>query len=522
MAEEKEKISSAYSEKVMDHFLHPRNCGEISDASGIGNVGNPVCVLPDTLIYTNPDIIAIENLNKETKVLGHDGKYHRVESIISRKCEGTVYSMEVNNLGRICITPEHHILSLKVGKYNKFRSYKKYTPDWHSAEELKKGDLILYPIPKETEDKKVIDFDIEKPKWDFKSKALPEAIKVNKYFLRLIGYYLAEGYTRIDTCKGTLGFVFGAKEKEYIEDVIFLTKNIFGIGPAKLESHHNATGIVFYSARLARFFNKHFGKGAEEKRIPHWVILLPLQKQKELLPGLFRGDGCIDIKRQWAKFVTISKQLIYQLRLLLLRQNIISNFSIGKAYGMHKESYLLYIQDDASLKKIVKIMGLKNNIEIEPKRLNIHKSWFDENFFYTTVRKIAPRKYNGSVYNLEVEGAHSYVSGALTLHNCGDIMRMYLKIENGIIVDAKFKTFGCGAAISTSSMVTEMVKGKSIEEALKISNRAVAEALGGLPAIKIHCSVLAEEALKSALADYYKKIGKDPSAFEPKKESHEH
>jgi len=105
---------------------------------------------------------------------------------------------------------------------------------------------------------------------------------------------------------------------------------------------------------------------------------------------------------------------------------------------------------------------------------------------------------------------------------CGDIMRMYLKIENGIIVDAKFKTFGCGAAISTSSMVTEMVKGKSIEEALKISNKAVAEALGGLPVIKMHCSVLAEEALKSALADYYKKIGKDPSPFEPKKESHEH
>ncbi len=105
---------------------------------------------------------------------------------------------------------------------------------------------------------------------------------------------------------------------------------------------------------------------------------------------------------------------------------------------------------------------------------------------------------------------------------CGDIMRMYIKVENGIIVDAKFKTFGCGAAISTSSMVTEMVKGKTIEEALKISNRAVAEALGGLPPIKMHCSVLAEEALKSALADYYKKIGKDPSPFEPKKESHEH
>ena len=91
---------------------------------------------------------------------------------------------------------------------------------------------------------------------------------------------------------------------------------------------------------------------------------------------------------------------------------------------------------------------------------------------------------------------------------CGDVMRMYLKIENGIITDAKFKTFGCGAAISTSSMVTEMVKGKSIEEALGISNRAVAEALGGLPPVKMHCSVLAEQALRSALKDYYQKQGK--------------
>ncbi len=85
---------------------------------------------------------------------------------------------------------------------------------------------------------------------------------------------------------------------------------------------------------------------------------------------------------------------------------------------------------------------------------------------------------------------------------CGDIMELYIKVKDGIIVDAKFKTFGCGAAIATSSMVTEMVKGKSIEEALKISNKAVAEALDGLPPVKMHCSVLAEEALKSAIEHY--------------------
>ncbi len=85
---------------------------------------------------------------------------------------------------------------------------------------------------------------------------------------------------------------------------------------------------------------------------------------------------------------------------------------------------------------------------------------------------------------------------------CGDIMELYIKINDNTIVDARFKTFGCGAAIATSSMVTEMVKGKTIDEALEISNRAVAEALDGLPPVKMHCSVLAEEALKSAIEDY--------------------
>ncbi len=85
---------------------------------------------------------------------------------------------------------------------------------------------------------------------------------------------------------------------------------------------------------------------------------------------------------------------------------------------------------------------------------------------------------------------------------CGDIMELYIRVEDGIIIDARFKTFGCGAAIATSSIVTELVKGKNIEEALKISNKAVVEALDGLPPLKMHCSVLAEEALKSAIDDY--------------------
>lgn len=93
---------------------------------------------------------------------------------------------------------------------------------------------------------------------------------------------------------------------------------------------------------------------------------------------------------------------------------------------------------------------------------------------------------------------------------CGDIMKMYIKVDKGIITDVKFKTFGCGAAVATSSIATEMIKGKSIDDALKVTNKAVVEALEGLPPQKLHCSVLAEQAMKAALSDYYKRLGIDP------------
>ena len=105
---------------------------------------------------------------------------------------------------------------------------------------------------------------------------------------------------------------------------------------------------------------------------------------------------------------------------------------------------------------------------------------------------------------------------------CGDIMKMYIKVEDGIITDVKFNTFGCGSAIASSSMATEMIKGKSIDEALELSNKAVVEALEGLPTHKIHCSVLAEEAVKAAVKDYYDKNGivYDPAMFAPGHHDH--
>ena len=120
----------------------------------------------------------------------------------------------------------------------------------------------------------------------------------------------------------------------------------------------------------------------------------------------------------------------------------------------------------------------------------------------------------------EIEGAQGV--GVVGNAKCGDIMKIYLEIdENDIIVDCKFKTFGCGAAIATSSMATELIKGKSVKEALALTNSAVVEALDGLPPVKVHCSVLAEEAVRSAIADYYKRVGR-PIDFELPEDHDEH
>ena len=107
----------------------------------------------------------------------------------------------------------------------------------------------------------------------------------------------------------------------------------------------------------------------------------------------------------------------------------------------------------------------------------------------------------------EIENADGV--GTVGNAKCGDIMKIFLKIENNIIVDVKFKTFGCAAAIATSSMATDLIIGKSVDEALTLTNSAVVEALEGLPPVKVHCSVLAEEAVKAAIADYYQKNGID-------------
>ncbi len=124
-------------------------------------------------------------------------------------------------------------------------------------------------------------------------------------------------------------------------------------------------------------------------------------------------------------------------------------------------------------------------------------------------------------YNPRNVGVIEDADGHGTVGNptCGDMMELFIKVKDDKIADVKFRTFGCGAAIATSSMVTELVTGKTVEEALKITNKAVAEALGGLPPVKMHCSVLAEEALEAAIADYLEKSGEHPDLLKVVREA---
>jgi len=486
----------------MEHFRNPHNMGEIPDADGIGTVGNPVCLAPSALICINGHFTPIVNVTADQKVLGHDGKYHRIGKVIAKPYRGKMYRIVAHNLGATVVTPDHHILALKASHIlRKYRLRIKCVRDWYAEDELEKGDILLYPVPNETIDTKKIRLDVEKLKYDFRSKTLPDEITVDSDFLRLAGYYLSEGYVRTQPSKGTLGFVFSSKERNYIEDAIRCVESVFGLDPAEIQRNHNAADIKFYSARLARFFAGLFGEGAANKRIAHWMMLLPVQKQESLLCGLWRGDGYIN--NQVAKFVTISEQLAFQVRNLLLRQEIILSFLERPAKGIHKKSYSIYVKDDKSIEKLAKIVGVRLVI---PKKLkNHHKAWFENGYFHIPIWRVEPLTYGGLVYNLEVEDSHSFVSNSMALHNCGDLMTIYIKVKNNQIEDIKFKTFGCGAAIATSSMITELAKGKTLEEAMKISRGDVADSLGGLPPIKMHCSNLAADGLHAAIQDYLKR-----------------
>lgn len=503
-----------YSEKVMDHFRNPRNVGEIKDADGIGKVGNPVCLAGNEKINLNDTFIAISRIpDEEERVLGHNGEYSNILKKFRRTYDGEILTLR-NKLGSVSLTPEHLVLAAKLPKGDRFlRTSGKKTPyhDWYHASELKKGDIALYPILKEVRDVDNIEIDVGKSEHDFKSKEIPGIIPVNGDFLRLCGLFLSEGHARDAPSKTYIGFTLNLKEKDIAEDIKNIAGMLWGIEP-KTKERARSLELFIYNATLARFFKKLFGVHAEHKKIPQFMMILPPVKQRELIRGLWLGDGYVNLKRQTprAGYSTISYQLAQQLKTLLMRQRIVHSLYMEpkktKNGVIHKEAYRIHIGDKESLRRLCEILGTKFNYN-RPEKVH---SWFDTNYFYTPITQIEKRHVAADIYNLEVENSHSFTGEAFCFHNCGDLMWIYIKVSkdaNGVerLSDIKFKTFGCGAAIATSSMITELARGKTLEEAMKITREDVASSLDGLPPIKMHCSNLASDGLKAAIEDYLSK-----------------
>jgi len=504
-----------YTEKVMEHFASPHNYGRMENPDGIGKVGNVVCLPPNQKIHINNDIIEIHRISKKDRALSHEGRYECITKAVRRDYNGNLTLIK-NKLGTIMLTPEHLVLAIKIPKGDNFlrtRYRKKLTSAWYHAYQLKKGDVALYPILKAEKNVQYIEIDIPKPKWDFKSKELPEKIPVNSDLLRLFGYFLAEGNIQDKPSSTFISFTLNIKEKDIVADITKISKKLFGLDAVVREIPKRKTAVVtLYSAKLARFFKKLFGNGAANKAIPDFIMNLPVEKQKSLIYGLWKGDGYVNLNRDGARagYSTISYNLAQQVKILLLRQKIAPSIykePEKKVRGVkHKRAYRIHVGQRDSLIRLCSIL----NIKYKPKSYPSEKAWFDDNYLYMSITGIATQPYAGKVYNLEVQDVHSFTSEAFALHNCGDVMWLYIKVGKNekreeIIKDIKFETFGCVAAIATSSVITDLAKGKTLEEAYKIDKREIVNSLGGLPPIKLHCSVLASDALVEAIYDYYSK-----------------
>lgn len=497
-----------YSKKVLQLFKNPHNMGEIKNADGIGKVGNPVCLPPETIVHIHNSLESIKTIKKDSKVLGHEGSYNRVLKTFKRKYDGHLVEVK-NKLGLTSLTPEHMVLAVKVPKtqhFSRYRNKKRLPVAWHHASDLERGDVVLYPIMKEAVDKDFLNFEQKKKKWDHRSIKIPEKIPLNEDFLRLAGYYISEGHLKDKVTKTYVCFSFGVKEEKLADDAVYIVKKVFRIdAKKKIKKRINTIVVEVDNVWTTRLFKKLFGVGADKKRIPRELMLLPPEKQKSLIYGLWKGDGYFNSKKPRAGYSTISKELCHQLKILLLRQKIVPSIYVEKEKERkgvkHRKAYRIHIGERTSLKNLAKILRLKFKIDKKPRT----DSWFNKDHLFIPISRIRKIQYDGVVHNLEIKNARSYLTESLALHNCGDVMYVYIKVKDDKIKDIKVKTFGCIAAIATSSLTTDLAKGKTLKQAMKITREEVSKQLGGLPKHKEHCSNLAVDGLRRAIKDYQKK-----------------
>ena len=514
----KEGESWFYSEIVKDHFFNPRNIFKTEEegkeyektADGIGLVGSPACINGDTLIHVNFDIKRINALSSSNKVLSHDGTYNAITRFYHPKYKGKLINIK-NQFGGVTATPDHLVYAIQIPKKSSFANndYKrKVLVSWVHAEELKKGDICLYPISKEIRKRDYIEISQDKKTGDFTSTKIPEKIKVTQELLRLFGYFVAEGHTR----KGEILFTFGVKERHLVDDTANIIKKIFNL-ETKVTVRNNRIDLSTNNIHLARYLKEHCGVRAYNKKIPEFILFLEPELQKSFLYGVWRGNGYINVYnvKPRAEYSTTSWLLTQELKVLLLRQRVGHSIYFEAAKTIqgvnHRECYKVHVGDFEALRKMAGVLKVKFSYP-KVSRIAEH-SWFDKDYFYTPIRKVEEMSFDGRLRNLEVDKTHSYVSDAFTLHNCGDGMKMFIKVDRKTnrITDIKWQTYGCATAIASTSAYSVMLTkngGLTINEALAVKPKDIANFLGGIPPRKFHCSVLADKAFQEAVNNYYR------------------
>ncbi len=373
----------------------------------------PGCVLPDTLIHCNPSVKQIQQISEGDRVLGRDGRFHEVSEVISHIHRGKMFKLVTKCFGETYLTPEHPVLVVKRSDRNKKLHNTKYDAVWVRADRVETKDYLVYPIQKEEADRKYVTIDYQLSEKDTVSKELPAKIPLDARVLRLMGYYVSEGYVH----ERQISFTFNSKEGKFVKDVKSIMTEIFGL-KATINTKRNAITMTFYSAPLARLFLEWFGHKSYNKKLPNFVMLLHAQKQKELIKGLWRGDGWINIRQSRANFRTASRMLCEQVKILLLRQGVVPVISVGKAYGVHRESYSIQVVNDRDFAILCKVLdkehGPGKHVGKPPSSIVL------PDYVLIPVKKIESFDYDGPVYNLEVNDVNSYVSENAILHNCGD------------------------------------------------------------------------------------------------------
>ena len=403
--------------------INAKNMGQFERTLIIADEGAEVtyiegCFTKGALVTTNPDYKPIEQIKVGERVLTHTGEYRRVYHTQERPYSGPLYTIDVygDTTQQLEVTEEHPFLYVSRERRNERN--RQWAIRWGTPKNLRRLDYLAVPINRIMESVKSFSVNVS-----FRRREEEIQIPSTPGFFRLAGYFLAEGSTNE---RGYLSFSFGIHERELIEDVKRLLRETFGLTKMDEFPHdrNHGTSLVVSSARLARAFRQLFGESSGTRRIPQWMMLETPEKQRELILGVFRGDGNHynqpnkHGRKEIFRLTTVSPVLARQLRDVLLRLGIVA--FLNRRERRHKGRQAMFVVGIGGefAAPFGRLVGVSVKTSLNGKKRATMFA-IDERYAYVPIKRITTRVVKQvPVYNFSVEGDESYVAGGVAVHNC--------------------------------------------------------------------------------------------------------